>query len=64
MKGFLRAWANLLLRKESHPDFPMEVTERFQMKDDDQTLEYEFHIKGLANEHGFVLQFKAAEPSS
>jgi len=29
------------------------------MKDDDETLEYEFHIIGLGNEHGFVLQFKA-----
>ena len=30
-----------------------------RLKDDDQTLEYDFHISGLGNEHGFVLQFKA-----
>lgn len=42
-----------------HHDFPMEITERFRMKDDDERLEYEFHISGLGNEHGFVLQFKA-----
>jgi len=42
-----------------HHDFPMEITERLRMKDDDGTLEYEFHISGLGNEHGFVLQFKA-----
>jgi hypothetical protein len=42
-----------------HHDFPMEITERLRMKDDDETLEYEFHISGLGNEHGFVLQFKA-----
>ena len=37
----------------------MEITERLRTKDDDETLEYEFHISGLGNEHGFVLQFKA-----
>jgi len=42
-----------------HHDFPMEITERLRTKDDDETLEYEFHISGLGNEHGFVLQFKA-----
>jgi hypothetical protein len=42
-----------------HHDFPMEITERIQMKGDDQTLEYDFHISGLGNEHGFVLEFKA-----
>jgi hypothetical protein len=42
-----------------HYDFPMEITERFRMKDDDRTLEYEFHISGLGSAHGFVLQFKA-----
>lgn len=42
-----------------HHDFPMEITERHRMKDNDETLEYEFHIKGLRKEHGFVLQFKA-----
>ena len=42
-----------------HHDFPMEITERLRPKDDDETLEYEFHISGLGNEHGFVLQFKA-----
>jgi hypothetical protein len=42
-----------------HYDFPMEITERFRMKDDDNTLEYEFHISGLGKEHGFVLQFKS-----
>lgn len=42
-----------------HYDFPMEITERFRTKDDDKTLEYQFHISGLGNEHGFVLQFKA-----
>jgi hypothetical protein len=41
-----------------HYDFPMEITERFRMKDDDKTLEYDFHISGLGKEHGFVLQFK------
>ena len=41
-----------------HHDFPMEVTERLRMKDGDETLEYEFHISGLGNEHGFVLRFK------
>ena len=41
-----------------HHDFPMEITERLRMKDDDGTLEYDFHISGLGNEHGFVLQFK------
>jgi hypothetical protein len=40
-----------------HHDFPMEITERLRMKDDDETLEYEFHISGLGNEHSFVLQF-------
>jgi lysozyme family protein len=42
-----------------HHDFPLEITERFRMKDADNTLEYDFHISGLGNEHGFVLQFKA-----
>jgi hypothetical protein len=42
-----------------HYDFPMEITEQFRMRDDDHTLEYEFHIDGLGNEHGFVLQFKS-----
>jgi hypothetical protein len=42
-----------------HHDFPMEITERLRMKDDDKTLEYDFHVSGLGNEHGFVLQFKA-----
>jgi hypothetical protein len=42
-----------------HHDFPMEITERFRMKDDDRTLGYDFHISGLGNEHGFVLQFNA-----
>lgn len=42
-----------------HHDFPMEITERLRMKDDDDTLEYEFHIRGMGNEHGFVLRFKA-----
>ena len=42
-----------------HHDFPMEITERFRMKNDDRTLEYVFHISGLGSEHGFVLQFKA-----
>jgi hypothetical protein len=42
-----------------HHDFPMEITERIRMNDDDQTLEYDFHISGLGNEHGFVLEFKA-----
>jgi len=41
-----------------HHDFPMEITERLRMRDDDGALEYEFHISGLGNEHGFVLQFK------
>ena len=41
-----------------HHDFPMEITERLRMKNDDETLEYEFHISGLGNEHGFVLQFR------
>ena len=43
-----------------HHDFPMEVTERLRMKDNDDTLEYEFHIRGLGNEHGFVLRFTNA----
>jgi hypothetical protein len=42
-----------------HHDFPMEIIERIRLKDDDQTLEYDFHISGLGNEHVFVLQFKA-----
>jgi len=42
-----------------HYDFPMEITERFRMRDNGTTLEYEFHISGLGDEHGFVLQFKA-----
>jgi hypothetical protein len=42
-----------------HYDFPMEITERARMKDDGKTLEYEFHISGLGNERGFVLQFNA-----
>jgi hypothetical protein len=42
-----------------HHDFRMEITERFRMKDDDKTLEYDFHISGLGNAHGFVLLFKA-----
>ena len=48
-----------------HNDFPMEITERLRMKDKDEILEYGFHISGLGNEHGFVLQFKAngSQPS-
>lgn len=42
-----------------HHDFPMEITERLRMKDGDETLEYDFHISGLGNQHGFILQFKA-----
>jgi hypothetical protein len=42
-----------------HHDFPMQITERMRMKDDDEILEYEFHISGLGNEHRFVLEFKA-----
>ena len=42
-----------------HHDFPLEITERLRMKDNDETLEYGFHISGLGNEHGFALQFKA-----
>jgi hypothetical protein len=34
------------------------------MKDNDETLEYEFHIKGLRKEHGFVSQFKANREKS
>ncbi|PYX02452.1 MAG: hypothetical protein DMG86_07125 [Acidobacteria bacterium] len=41
-----------------HYDFPMEITERIRLKDD-QTLEYDFHISGLGNEHGFRVQFQA-----
>jgi hypothetical protein len=41
-------------------DYPLEITERFRMRDEDKLLEYDFHISGLGNEHGFVLQFKAA----
>ncbi len=41
-----------------HYDFPMETTERFRVKDD-QTLEYDFHISGLGNEHAFALEFRA-----
>jgi hypothetical protein len=42
-----------------HNDFPMEITERFRMVDGDQTLEYEYHVKGLDKEHSFVLKFEA-----
>ena len=42
-----------------HRDFPMEITERLRMKDKDETLEYEFHISGLGNQHCFTLHFKA-----
>jgi hypothetical protein len=42
-----------------HHDFPMEITERFRMKDNDDTLEYEYHISGLGSQHGFILQFRA-----
>lgn len=42
-----------------HHDFPMEITERFRMKDSDAKLEYEFHISGLGKEHSFVLEFAA-----
>ena len=41
-----------------HYDFPMEITERIRLKYD-QTLEYDFHISGLGNEHGFRVQFQA-----
>lgn len=41
-----------------HHDFPMEITERFRMTDE-YTLEYDFHISGLGNEHAFALQFRA-----
>jgi hypothetical protein len=41
-----------------HQDFPMEITERFRVKND-QTLEYDFHISGLGNEHAFTLEFSA-----
>jgi hypothetical protein len=41
-----------------HHDFPMEITERLRVKSDGETLEYEFHISGLGNQHGFVLQFR------
>jgi len=40
-------------------DFPMEITERIRLKDEDQTLQYDFHISGLGNEHSFGLRFKA-----
>ncbi len=43
-----------------HHDFPMEITERLRLTDDDQTLEYSFHISGLNNEHGFAVRFRAA----
>ena len=42
-----------------HYDFPILITERFRMRDEDRTLEYDLHVSGLGNEHGFVLQFKA-----
>lgn len=42
-----------------HNDFPIEITERFLMKDNDETLEYKFHLKGLGKEHEFVLHFNA-----
>lgn len=42
-----------------HHGFPLEITERLRMKDNDGALEYEFHVSGLGNEHRFVLQFKA-----
>jgi hypothetical protein len=41
-----------------HNDVPMEITERFRMVDGDQTLEYEYHIKGLDKEHSFVVRFE------
>jgi len=31
----------------------MEITERIRLKDEDQTLQYDFHISGLGNEHSF-----------
>jgi hypothetical protein len=31
-----------------HYDFSMEITERIRLLDDDQTLEYDFHVSGLA----------------
>jgi hypothetical protein len=36
-----------------HHDFPMEITERLRMKDDDETLEYEFHISGFGQRARF-----------
>ncbi|HYG98425.1 MAG TPA: hypothetical protein VD837_04785 [Terriglobales bacterium] len=41
-----------------HYDFPVEITERFCMKDE-QTLEYDFHVSGLGKEHAILLQFRA-----
>jgi hypothetical protein len=42
-----------------HRDFPMEITEQLRMKDNDETLEYEFHISGVGNEHAFHIEFQA-----
>jgi hypothetical protein len=42
-----------------HQDFPLEITERFQTKDDGHTLIYRLHICGLGNEHELQLEFHA-----
>lgn len=44
-----------------HCDFPMELTERLLMEDDNRKLHYEFHISGLGAEHGLALDFEAPE---
>lgn len=42
-----------------HQDFPLEITERFQTKDDGHALVYKWHISGLGKEHELQLEFKA-----
>lgn len=42
-----------------HQDFPLEITERFQTKDDGHTLVYKLHIPGLGKEHELQLEFQA-----
>jgi hypothetical protein len=41
-----------------HQDFPLEITERFQTKDDTHTLIYKLHICGLGKEHELQLEFE------
>jgi hypothetical protein len=45
-----------------HHDFPMEITERLQMKDDDETLEYEFPHQRVGQRARFFIAIQRQPP--